>query len=155
MRRVPVISLFLVLAVFIADQGTKYWALKALFWPKKSIELSSFVNLVPVWNTGISFGLLAGYSDLMPLIIIVTTIGITICLVVWLFITQRKILQIGLSLIIGGALGNIVDRIKYNAVIDFIDIHVASFHWPAFNIADSLITIGVCLFLIDNFVIKD
>ena len=155
MRRVPVSSIFLALGVFIADQVSKYWALETLFWPNKSIELLFFVNLVPVWNTGISFGLLAGYSDYMPLIITVTTIVITMCLVVWMFSTKRKFLRIGLSLMIGGAMGNIIDRIKYDAVIDFIDIHVAGFHWPAFNLADSLITIGVCLFLIDNFVIKD
>ncbi|MDG2287119.1 MAG: signal peptidase II, partial [Alphaproteobacteria bacterium] len=61
----------------------------------------------------------------------------------------------GLGLVIGGAVGNIIDRLRFHAVVDFIDIHVAGYHWPAFNLADSAITIGVCLLLLDSFVRRD
>jgi signal peptidase II len=107
--------------------------------------------LVPVWNTGISFGMFAGYSDWMPAIISGITIIISLVLLAWLLVTVSVVTKLALSLILGGAVGNIIDRIRFGAVIDFVDIHFMDFHWPAFNIADSAITIGVALFLLDSF----
>jgi signal peptidase II len=118
------------------------------------IEVFHWFNLVPVWNTGISFGMLAGYSDWMPAIISGITIIISLVLLAWLFVSVSVITKVALSLILGGAVGNIIDRIRFGAVIDFVDIHIFDFHWPAFNIADSAITIGVALFLVDSFLKK-
>ena len=138
----------LAIALFVVafDQATKMWALESFFSPPRVIEVFPWFNLVPVWNTGISFGMLADYSDWMPGIISGLTIIISLVLLAWLFVA--------VSLILGGAVGNIIDRIRFGAVIDFVDIHFFDFHWPAFNIADSAITIGVALFLLDSFLKK-
>ena len=141
--------------MIVADQVTKYWVVETLFRQSRTIEVLFFFNLVPVWNPGISFGLLSNYHELVPVLITLVTSSITLFLIVWLFTSRRPLQKLGLSLIIGGAIGNIIDRINYGAVVDFLDIHFAEFHWPAFNVADSAITVGVCFFLFDNFVLKD
>jgi signal peptidase II len=96
----------------------------------------------------------AGYSDWMPAIISGITIIISLVLLAWLLVTVSVVTKLALSLILGGAVGNIIDRIRFGAVIDFVDIHFMDFHWPAFNIADSAITIGAALFLLDSFLKK-
>tara|TARA_B100000459_G_scaffold97494_1_gene55490 strand:+ start:375 stop:782 length:408 start_codon:yes stop_codon:yes gene_type:complete len=130
------------------------WALESFFSPPRIIEVLPWFNLVPVWNTGISFGMLADYSDWMPGIISGLTIIISLVLLAWLFVAVSVSIKLALSLILGGAVGNIIDRIRFGAVIDFVDIHFFDFHWPAFNVADSAITIGVALFLLDGFLKK-
>ena len=151
---VTLIGLALTLLVVGSDQLTKMWALASFFSPPRVIEVFHWFNLVPVWNTGISFGMLAGYSDWMPAIISGITIIISLVLLAWLFVSVSVITKVALSLILGGAVGNIIDRIRFGAVIDFVDIHIFDFHWPAFNIADSAITIGVAFFLLDSFLKK-
>ena len=147
-------GLAIALSVVAFDQVTKMWVLESFFSPPRVIEVFSWFNLVPVWNTGISFGMLADYSDWMPGIISGLTIIISLVLLAWLFVVVSVSIKLALSLILGGAVGNIIDRIRFGAVIDFVDIHFFDFHWPAFNIADSAITIGVALFLLDNFLKK-
>jgi len=147
-------GLAIALSVVAFDQVTKMWVLESFFSPPRVIEVFSWFNLVPVWNTGISFGMLADYSDWMPGIISGLTIIISLVLLAWLFVAVSVSIKLALSLILGGAVGNIIDRIRFGAVIDFVDIHFFDFHWPAFNIADSAITIGVALFLLDSFLKK-
>ena len=144
-------GLAIALSVVAFDQVTKMWVLESFFSPPRVIEVFSWFNLVPVWNTGISFGMLADYSDWMPGIISGLTIIISLVLLAWLFVVVSVSIKLALSLILGGAVGNIIDRIMFGAVIDFVDIHFFDFHLPAFNIADSAITIGVALFLLDSF----
>jgi len=148
------IGLAIALTVVAFDQATKMWALESFFSPPRIIEVLPWFNLVPVWNTGISFGMLADYSDWMPGIISGLTIIISLVLLAWLFVAVSVSIKLALSLILGGAVGNIIDRIRFGAVIDFVDIHFFDFHWPAFNVADSAITIGVALFLLDGFLKK-
>ena len=152
--RLPVNFLFLSALIVAADQLTKHWAFEALFLPNTSFKVSSFLNLVPVWNRGVSFGILSQSGDMMPMIITIITALITICLIIWLIKAQKLITKVSLSFIIGGAIGNIIDRIEYGAVIDFLDFHAFGFHWPAFNIADSAITVGVGIFFYENFVLR-
>ena len=152
--RGTLVGLTITLLVVGSDQFTKFWALASFFSPPRVIEVFPWFNLVPVWNTGISFGMLAGYSDWMPTIISGLTIIISLMLLAWLFVAISVSIKLALSLILGGAVGNIIDRIRFGAVIDFVDIHFFNFHWPAFNIADSAITIGVALFLLDSFLKK-
>ena len=147
--------LFLSASITAADQLTKNLAFEGLFLPNISIEVFSFLNLVPVWNKGISFGIFSDHGDLMPFIITAITLLITFCLLIWLIKAQKGITKISLSFIIGGALGNIIDRVNHGAVVDFLDFHAFGFHWPAFNLADSAITIGVGFFLYENFVLKN
>ena len=146
LHKLTVKFLFLAASITAVDQLTKYLAFEALF---------SFLNLVPVWNKGVSFGVLSDHGELMPLIITAITLLITFCLLIWLIKAPKSITKFSLSFIIGGAVGNIIDSVNHGAVIDFLDFHAFGFHWPAFNIADSAITIGVCFFLYENFVLSN
>ena len=136
----------LLVAVLGADQLTKSWALSALFVPGQQIIVTPFFNFTPVWNSGISFGLLADFPTATGLVIPV----FAVLVVIWLYLqlSQLGIVQrVGAGLIAGGALGNVIDRLRFDRVIAFIDIHLLGYHWPAFNIADSAIFIGVVAWL--------
>lgn len=114
------------------------------------IELTGFFNLVMVWNRGVSFGMLAFDGDIMRWVLIVVAIAVVALLYLfWLRRTDSRVVAGGLGLVIGGALGNSVDRLVHGAVADFFDFHLAGWHWPAFNVADSAIVVGVLLLMID------
>ena len=113
------------------------------------MEITSFLNLVLVHNKGISFGLFSRYE--VGWLISILTIGIVVVLFIWMRKLERAILALPFSLIIGGAIGNLIDRLNYGFVVDFIDFHFFGWHWPAFNIADSAITVGVIFLLIASF----
>lgn len=132
------------------DQITKVLAYGALWEPERQIEVTGFFNLVPVENRGISFGLLESESGVGPWLIAGLAVLISGGLLVWLARAKRWLLGLALGLIVGGAIGNVIDRARLGWVIDFIDLHAAGYHWPAFNLADSGITIGVGLLLIDS-----
>ena len=141
---------FFLIAIFIIffDQITKYLAVIFYNELQKGIEIFPFLNLVFVTNKGISFGLL---SDLnISFFLGLVSIGISIILTFWLIRSNLNIEKFTISLILGGALGNGIDRIYQSYVIDFIDIHYKNFHWPAFNIADSAITLGVAIYILGN-----
>lgn len=125
-----------------------------------------FVNIVHVWNRGVSFGLLASHYWWKPLALAVMTGFIVVLLLRWLQQNPDKLTRVALALIIGGALGNMLDRLAFGAVYDFIDVHLQAWptlcrnvqenwgyacHWPAFNLADSFIFVGAVLFLISSF----
>jgi signal peptidase II len=118
--------------------------------PPRVIPVTSFFNLVLTWNNGISFGLFNNGSNLNALILSLLAIVIVIFLIMWLRKSETKRVAIGLGLIIGGAIGNIIDRGLHGAVVDFLDFHINSYHWPAFNIADSCITIGAMILVFDS-----
>lgn len=138
-------TLFLILSVLFGDQLTKYLAVEYLF-PDRMIKVLPFLNLVYVENTGMAFGM---FKEIGSMFFIAVTLIITVFLVYRYFKDPKN--QITYSLIIGGALGNVTDRLIYGYVIDFIDLHVAQFHWPAFNIADTAVTIGIVLFIYKSF----
>lgn len=142
----------LVIAVFViaVDQATKLAAVAALWDPPRIVEVFGFFNLVPVENRGVSFGLLQGSGDLGRWLIAALSIVISIALGIWLRRQVLRLPAVGIALIIGGALGNLIDRLRQGWVIDFIDLHAGTWHWPAFNIADAGITVGVVLLLIDG-----
>ena len=129
----------------ILDQITKLWALQNIFFNQNIIKVSSFLNLSPVWNKGISFGMFSNLENINFFITILTLIIISI-LFFWFFKTVNFIQQVALIFIISGAIGNLIDRFKYNAVVDFIDFHINNLHWPAFNFADTYITIGAFIY---------
>ena len=135
----PVASLVLAL-----DVGIKQLMLSWLFFPPQQIIVTPFFSLTPVWNSGISFGL---FSD-NPYIGLVTIPVLAVLVVLWLIwqLNDLTFLQtLCASFIAGGALGNVSDRIVYGRVIDFLDFHIGALHWPAFNVADSALFIGVLL----------
>jgi signal peptidase II len=113
------------------------------------IEIFSFFSLVKVWNRGVSFGM---FNDLENSQIIFSCLQASIgfALFFWLYRNQKLHFACALGLIIGGAFGNVIDRIKNGAVADFLDFHIATYHWPAFNLADSCVFIGVAILLLDD-----
>lgn len=137
-------------SLVVADQLSKWWILYGLKLPElQSIALLPFLNFTMVWNYGISMGLPIGDS-LGKWGIIVLTIAISLWLVHWLKNTERKFEAMALSLILGGAIGNIIDRFLHGAVVDFVHLHAWGYSFYVFNLADSAITIGVVLLLIDG-----
>ncbi|MDF1792390.1 MAG: signal peptidase II [Thalassobaculaceae bacterium] len=133
------------------DQAAKLWALSVLFHPPRRVEILPVLDFVPVWNRGVSFGLLSNTSAWGPWALSGFAVVVCIFMAVWLARARTWPLVWGLGAVIGGAVGNVVDRVLYGAVVDFIDVHYGGWHWPAFNIADSAITLGVGLLLLDAF----
>lgn len=115
------------------------------------IKVLPFFNLVMVWNKGISFGLFNESSAWGAIILIALSLAITGLFVLWLVKSSAHLQNIALALVIGGALGNVIDRFRFGAVIDFLDFHIAGLHWPAFNVSDSCIVIGVLLLILHSF----
>lgn len=126
----------------------------------QSREITGFLNFVMVWNTGISFGLFSDNADMeksrmLALVFIALSLTVALALIVWLAVVRSRLLAAALSLIVGGAIANVIDRVRFGAVADFVDVHAAGFHWPAFNLADSCIAIGALFLVIDTLTSKD
>jgi signal peptidase II len=138
-----------IVGLIVVDQLVKHWMLALVFDPPRILQVTGFFNLVPVWNTGVSFGLL-GDSSTSRWILVALALAIVVVLLVWLMRAGTGIVVFALVLVVGGALSNVIDRVLYGAVIDFVDIHAFGFHWPAFNIADMSIVIGTALLLYDG-----
>jgi len=113
------------------------------------IKIFDFFSLVHVWNRGVSFGMF-NYLQNSHIIFSLLQGGIAMVLAVWLYRVEHKHFAYSLGLIIGGAIGNVVDRIKNGAVADFLDFHIGIYHWPAFNLADSCVFIGVMILIFDE-----
>lgn len=145
---------FLIIAlILVLDQLSKNWVLLAYGEISRSIaEVTPFFNLVMVWNRGVSFGMFSDHPNWMPTILTVVAVAITGFLFTWMWKEKKQFTIIALALVIGGAIGNVVDRIRFGAVVDFLDFHAFGYHWPAFNIADAAIFIGVVLLLIETIV---
>ena len=140
------------LTTFI-DQITKYIAFIVLFKNQETLIINDFLNFRPVWNDGISFGMLQGYGNFGRIIFIIIALIIS----VWIIIYSKKLNTIGFigyNMIAGGAIGNVIDRLIHGKVVDFIDFHYKEYHWPAFNMADSFIFIGVLLFIYSELIVS-
>ena len=147
MRRWGVIA---ALAAFALDRAVKCWLLYVYGMPAFGlIKITPFFDLVMAWNRGVSFGLLFSNAPAARWLLIAMTGAIALGLAVWLWKCRSGLVAVALGLVIGGALGNIYDRVVFGAVADFFQLHVAQFYWPAFNVADSVITIGVFLLVWD------
>ena len=147
-------GLLLSSAVVILDQATKYAIVHHVMSPPQVIEVTPFFNIVMVWNRGASFGLFSTGSPWTPVVLGGIAVLISIFLVVWLSKIEFRWLAAALGLVIGGALGNAVDRALYGAVADFLDFHAFDYHWPSFNVADIAITVGVGMLLLDGLIGK-
>ena len=134
---------------FILDQLSKLWILD-LMSPPRIIDILPFFNLVLAYNPGVSFGFLNG-GAIPPWGFSLFSVAVAAGMFYWMRRTPTRIGRYGLGMIIGGALGNALDRLTYGAVVDFLDFFWNNMHWPAFNLADSFITIGVVFLLIDSF----
>ena len=146
-----IFNLLLIFLIFIFfDYVSKLWAIENLFMQYRSIELTSFLSMTPVWNSGISFGFFQGSGEFGRY----GFTGFAFVVSVWLIYSSIKLPRyssLGFVLIASGAIGNAIDRILYGKVVDFIDFHIEDLHWPAFNLADTIIFIGATLFLYNQF----
>lgn len=140
--------LLIVISVIALDQITKYLIATALS-PADSIEIFPFLHIVSVRNTGAAFGSFRNLGSNFFIIISVIAIIFVITLLM-----KRTYNSTGLSLVLGGAIGNLIDRIFYGKVVDFIDFSVGNFHWPAFNVADSSLTIGIMVIFLTSLLKK-
>ena len=149
-----VLYFFFTITIFFIDRLSKYWAIKNLNNEDQfQIILSPYLSFDLIWNKGIAFGLLSFgernlYNIITGLIILVTII------VIYLAIKAKGIEKYSFMMICGGSIGNIFDRLFYQAVPDFIDIHYENFHWFIFNVADIFITLGVFLLIFREFGLK-
>lgn len=146
----PQRGLSLAALVVALDQLTKFIILEWVMDPPRTIEVTGFFNLVMVWNRGVSFGLFQSDSVWGPVLLSLLSLVIVVFLYFWLRSAESRLTASAIGLVMGGALGNLIDRIFYQAVADFLDFHVAGYHWPAFNVADSAITVGVALLILES-----
>jgi signal peptidase II len=138
-------------AVLVLDQAIKILVDKTMSLHQSIEVIPNFAHLTYMRNTGAAFGFLAGSRSSLRVVFFILISAVAIGCIVYLLKSlrpQQKILTVSLSLILGGAIGNLIDRVRLGEVIDFIDLHWYHIHWPAFNMADSAITIGVIMLFI-------
>lgn len=141
--------------VVLADQATKALVL-ARFALGERLELVPFFNLVLVYNKGAAFSFLSDASGWQKPVLV--AFAIAAAAIVSVLLVRRpgeRLLCTGLALILGGAIGNVIDRLRFGQVVDFLDVHAAGWHWPAFNVADSAITLGAALLILEGFVHRE
>jgi signal peptidase II len=137
------------LLVIVADQASKAWILGPLDLPTRGpIDVLPILRLNMVWNQGVSFGLFNSHGDLGRWALTAFETGVAIALALWARRAERPVLALALGLVMGGAIGNVIDRVRYGAVVDFIDVTALHFPW-VFNLADSAINVGVALLIWD------
>ena len=153
-KRIFLIKFLIIFSIFLIDQVSKYYIINIFEFQNKAIYLSSFLNLQLIWNEGIAFGLLSFENDLYYNSI--TFVIIIVILILIFLIKNYDKYSYFYSIIVGGALGNLIDRIRYSSVPDFIDFHISNFHWFVFNIADIFVSLGViCLIVAEIFFNKN
>jgi signal peptidase II len=143
-------GLFLAILVLLLDQVTKLAILEWVQPPPAGVSITGFLAIVLVWNRGMSFGMFNTGEPLVPWILGALAVAVAIGLVWWLAKAQRWLVIVGVSLVLGGAVGNLIDRLLYGAVVDFVLLHAGDWRFPAFNVADSAITLGVIALLWDS-----
>ena len=137
----------LALLVILADQASKAWAKHVI--AESRIQVKGFIKLVKLRNTGSAFSFLADAGGWQKLLFSAVAIGVSAAMaaVIWKH-SAEKLAPAAAALVLGGAIGNLIDRLMLGSVTDFIDLHIGDIHWPAFNIADSAIVLGVIFFIL-------
>jgi signal peptidase II len=148
--RLGLLSYVLALGVVALDQLSKYWVLFGLHLPQVgSIRLLPIFSLTMVWNAGVSFGMLRADPDTTRWALVAFQAIVAVGLAVWTRRADRPLLAAALGLVIGGAVGNLIDRVRFGAVVDFLNFQGLHFPW-VFNVADSAITVGVIVLLLES-----
>ncbi len=140
-----ILGLFIALGVIVADQISKYVVMHYILSEYAALIVTPFFAVVRAWNTGVSFSMFNNFGIRGVYILSGIALIIVALLLKWLKSEKNRSVQVALGFIIGGALGNVIDRIHLGAVFDFLDFYIGDHHWPAFNIADSFICIGAGL----------
>ncbi len=145
---VPIVSALLLGA---ADQASKIWAIRSLPLFEPRVIVPGFFDLVHVRNTGVAFSLLSNLDHrwVHPCLLLATVLAMGAVLAYIAYLPCRGAAPVGLGLILGGAIGNLIDRARFGYVVDFIDLYWSGHHWPTFNVADIGISVGVALLVID------
>ncbi|MEE4134551.1 MAG: signal peptidase II [Desulforhopalus sp.] len=148
------VYLSVIFAVLVADQLSKGWIVNNFDLYQVVEIIPGFFNLVYVTNPGAAFSILADFDSPWRhyfFLIVGTAAIIGLSVIHWQLRGSNRLYSLALGLIVGGAAGNLIDRVRFGAVVDFLDFSLGSFHWPAFNVADSAICIGAGLFIVVNF----
>ncbi|MDP6953474.1 MAG: signal peptidase II [Alphaproteobacteria bacterium] len=145
------LGLAIAVVVIALDQATKALMLRVLPELGMRIEVTGFFNLVHVRNPGVSFGAL---QSVPAWLITAVALAITVGLCIWMARAESRLVAASLGLAVGGAIGNVMDRVRFGWVFDFLDFHAFGWHWPAFNVADSAITVGVIGLLATGLIAK-
>lgn len=141
------------IVVFLVDQLTKLWAVETLF-VHHPVPITSFFNLFLTYNKGVSFSFLATDSHYGPWLLSGISLIVSIGLIIWIQKEKNTLIRTGLAFVLGGALANVVDRIRLGVVVDFLDFHYNMHHWPAFNVADMAICFGAFLIFLQLIIQK-
>jgi signal peptidase II len=140
--------------VLVADQNLKWWMLNGLRLPEVGqiplFEAGPFgVDLTMVWNRGVTFGLLSGEGSWNHVLLALMAAAIAAFLIRWMARAENRLTAVALGAVVGGAIGNVIDRIRFGAVVDFVDAHAWGWHWYVFNVADAAIVCGVVALVAD------
>ncbi len=151
--RLGILAYAVAAVVVVLDQLSKYWILDVIHLPASSpVRVLPVFQLTMVWNPGVSFGMLRADTPAGKWLLVAFALAIVAALAVWARKMTRPLLAVAVGLMLGGALGNnLIDRVRYGAVADFLDFHGLYFPW-VFNLADSAISVGVVLLLLDSFI---
>lgn len=141
------------IATVAGDQASKLYLLFGYDLPgRDSVHLGPFVTFTALWNKGISYGLFQQESAIGRILLIGVSVAACIALAIWIARSGNRLLAVSLGLVLGGAIGNLVDRVAYGAVFDFVHLHAGSFSWYVFNVADAAIVFGVIGLIYDALV---
>ena len=146
------LALTVALLAAVADQASKWVILEHVMNPPRLIEVTPFFNLTLGFNRGVSFGLLSSDEALGRWMLIGLALVIVVGLIIWAWRAGSRIEAASIGGIIGGAIGNVIDRVRQGAVTDFLDFHALGWHWPAFNLADTAIFCSVAALLLHSWV---
>lgn len=140
--------------LLVADQASKYWILEIVGLPQlRNIPVLTLgpigLDLTMVWNRGVTFGLFSGDGAWNHLILAALALGVAGFLLRWLARSETPMVTYALGAVIGGAIGNVIDRVRFGAVVDFVDVHAWDWHWYVFNVADAAIVCGVLALVAD------
>ena len=139
------------LLVLAADQASKWWVLDILDLPEvRQIQVLPVLSLTMVWNHGVTFGLLNGLGAWGPWLLAGAALAVVIVLAVWLRRAESRLVAVALGAIGGGAVGNVTDRLRFGAVVDFLHAHAFGWSWYVFNVADAAIVCGVAVLVLDG-----
>jgi len=140
------------LGIILLDRATKLAIIQTLRLGQGIPVIPGFFDIVFVLNPGAAFGLLATLSDEVrnPLFIFISILAVVLIVFYHTrYLRSHRLVSVALGLVLGGAVGNLIDRLRYGMVVDFLDVHAGPYHWPAFNVADSAISVGVSLMILD------
>ena len=150
MKKVPTLAYGLAVLTIVLDQLSKWWVLSVFDLPAKaSVLVGGPFSLTMVWNKGVSFGLLRAEQNFTRWALVVFSLVVAAFLAVWARKIEKPLLAVAVGLVMGGAVGNAIDRARFGAVADFLDFKALYFPW-VFNVADSAITVGVILLILDS-----